>query len=91
MKRAVSRCWNVNSGLEGIDRVVIEIEVRLRPDGRLQQAPRVVNAGSGPLFADAANSAIRALMQCEPYDLPEKFYEGGWDHMVVTFDPQRMF
>ncbi len=91
MKRAVSRCWNINSGLEGIDRVVVEVEVRLGTDGRLQQTPRVVNSGPGSLFADAANSAVRALVQCEPYDMPAEFYQGGWDHMVVTFDPQRMF
>jgi colicin import membrane protein len=91
MKRAVGRCWNVNSGLEGADRVVVEVEVRLRPDGRLEQEPRVVNSGVGALFSDAANSAVRALVQCEPYDLPRDLYQGGWDHMVVTFDPQRMF
>jgi colicin import membrane protein len=50
-----------------------------------------MNSGAGPLFADAANSAVRALVQCEPYDLPMDLYQGGWDHMVVTFDPQRMF
>lgn len=91
MKRAVSRCWNINSGLEGIDKVVVEVEVRLTPEGRLQQLPRVINSGGGPHFSDAADSAIRALVQCEPYDLPAEFYQGGWDHMVVTFDPQRMF
>jgi colicin import membrane protein len=91
MKRAVGRCWNVNSGLDGADKVIVEVEVRLRPDGRLIQEPRVINSGVGPLFADAANSAVRALVQCEPYDLPRDLYEGGWDHMVVTFDPQRMF
>ena len=91
MKRAVGRCWNVNSGLEGADRVVVEVEVRLRPDGRLEQEPRVINSGAGALFADAANSAVRALVQCEPYELPRDLYQGGWDHMVVTFDPQRMF
>lgn len=91
MKRAVSRCWNINSGLEGIDRIVVDVEIRLKPDGRLQAAPRVVSSGGGGLFADAANSAVRALVQCEPYDLPRDLYEGGWDHMVVTFDPQRMF
>ena len=91
MKRAVSRCWNINSGLEGIDRMVVEVEVRLGPDGRLQQTPRVINSGPGSIFADAANSAVRALVQCEPYDMPAEFYQGGWDHMVVTFDPQRMF
>ena len=91
LKLALSRCWNIISGLDGIDRVVVEVEVRLRPDGYLEQPPRVINSGYGPLFADAANSAIRALVQCEPYDLPEQLYVGGWDHMVVTFDPQRMF
>jgi colicin import membrane protein len=91
MKRAVGRCWNVNSGLEGADKVVVEVEVRLRADGQLEQEPRVINSGVGALFADAANSAVRALVQCAPYDLPRDFYEGGWDHMVVTFDPQRMF
>jgi colicin import membrane protein len=91
MKRAVGRCWNVNSGLEGADKVVVEVEVRLRPDGRLLHEPRIINSSLGPLFADAANSAVRALVQCEPYDLPRDLYEGGWDHMVVTFDPQRMF
>lgn len=91
MKRAVSRCWNINSGLEGIDRVVVKIEVMLTPDGRLAQPPRIANSGPGPLFSDAANSAIRAIVQCEPYDMPTELYKGGWDHMVVTFDPQRMF
>ncbi len=91
MKREVARCWNINSGLEGIDRVVIEIEVRLRPDGRLDGQPKVVSRGRGAIFQDAANNAMRALVQCEPYKLPKQFYKGGWDHMVVTFDPQKMF
>ncbi|MGI9478591.1 MAG: cell envelope integrity protein TolA [Hyphomicrobiaceae bacterium] len=91
MKREVARCWNINSGLEGIDRIVIDIEIRLRPDGRLDGQPRVVSRGRGAIFQDAANNAMRALVQCEPYKLPKQFYKGGWDHMVVTFDPQKMF
>jgi len=91
MKQAVSRCWNINSGLEGIDRIVIDIEVRLRTDGRIQGQPKVVSRGGGALFQDAANNAMRALVQCEPYALPQQLYKGGWDHMVVTFDPQKMF
>lgn len=91
MKREVQRCWNINSGLEGIDRIVIDIEIRLRPDGRLKGQPKVVSRGRGALFQDAANNAMRALVQCEPYRLPKNLYKGGWDHMVVTFDPQKMF
>lgn len=91
MKREVARCWNINSGLEGIDRIVVEVEIKLKPDGRLKGQPRVVSRGRGALFQDAANNAMRALVQCEPYNLPKQFYKGGWDHMVVTFDPQKMF
>lgn len=91
MKREVARCWNINSGLEGIDRIVVEVEIRLRPDGRLDGQPKVVSRGGGAIFQDAANNAMRALVQCEPYNLPKQFYKGGWDHMVVKFDPQKMF
>ncbi|MBU2533427.1 MAG: cell envelope integrity protein TolA [Alphaproteobacteria bacterium] len=91
MKREVSRCWNINSGLAGIDRIVVDIEVKLSPNGRINGQPKVVSSGRGPIFQDAANNAMRALIQCEPYNLPQQFYKGGWDHMVVTFDPQKMF
>jgi hypothetical protein len=91
MNRAVGRCWTANSGLEGANRTVVEVEVRLRPDGRLVEPPRVLNRRLGPILADAANRAVDAIVRCEPYDLPMGLYQGGWDHMVVTFDPQLMF
>ncbi len=92
MKQAVSRCWNINSGLEGVDKIVVRIEVKLNPDGTISGQPRIVNSVAGPLYADASNSAMRALLQCAPYaNLPKDLYQGGWDFMVVTFDPQRMF
>ena len=51
----------------------------------------VVNSAPSPLFRDAADSAVRALVQCEPYALPADKYESGWEFMELTFDPQRMF
>lgn len=91
MRQAVSRCWNINAGLEGIDRIVVKIQVKLTRDGRLIGPPRVVNSAPSPLFRDAADSAVRALVQCEPYSLPPDKYEGGWEFMELTFDPARMF
>lgn len=91
MKKQVQRCWNINAGADGIDKIKVEIEVKLTPDGRIQGQPRVVSRGSGPLYADMADSAMRALLQCQAYDLPKDLYKGGWDHMIVDFDPSRMF
>lgn len=90
-RRRKCRCCNDLFEADHRNRIVIKIEVLLTPDGRLAQPPRVINSGAGALFADNSNSAVRALVQCEPYDLPPDYYKGGWDHMVVTFDPQRMF
>jgi colicin import membrane protein len=91
MRQAVSRCWNINAGLEGIDRIVVKVQVKLTRDGRLIGPPRVVNNSPSPLFRDAADSAVRALVQCEPYALPPDKYEGGWEYMELSFDPARMF
>jgi colicin import membrane protein len=91
MRQAVSRCWNINAGLEGVERLVVEIEVRLRPDGSLADPPKVVNSGNSPLFRDAADSALRALIACAPYRMPPDKYTGGWEHMILSFDPRDMF
>lgn len=91
MKGQTSRCWNINSGLAGAEKLVVAIVVRMKPDGSIDGTPRIENMRSDPAFQDAANSALRALKLCAPYDLPANLYKGGWDHMVVTFDPQRMF
>jgi colicin import membrane protein len=91
MRQAVSRCWNINAGADGIDKIVVDVNVRLKPDGYLDGEPRLAGSGSGALYASAAASALRALKQCEPYELPKELYRGGWDHMVVTFDPSKMF
>lgn len=91
IKQAVSRCWNINTGAEGIDKIVVRLEVRLRPDGRLAEPPKVRDPQPGALFADTANSAIRAVTLCEPYNFPPDLYKGGWEALIWTFDPRRMF
>ncbi|MDX2158494.1 MAG: cell envelope integrity protein TolA [Hyphomicrobiaceae bacterium] len=91
MRQAVSRCWNINAGLDGIQQMVVKVEVRLNAQGDLVGQPRVVNSQPSPVFRDAADSAVRALVQCAPYTLPPDKFAGGWEHMVLTFDPARMF
>ncbi|MBS0241383.1 MAG: cell envelope integrity protein TolA [Proteobacteria bacterium] len=91
MRQQVSRCWNINAGLEGIQQMVVKIDLQLSPQGEIVGEPRVVNSNSSPVFRDAADSAVRALKQCQPYQLPEDKYQGGWEHMILNFDPARMF
>jgi hypothetical protein len=91
MKESVKRCWNINAGLDGIDKIAVRIEIRLNRNGALADNPKILNSGNGPLFRDMADSALRAIVACAPYALPPDMYEGGWDHMIMNFDPSQMF
>jgi colicin import membrane protein len=92
MKNNVRRCWNVNAGLEGAAKLVVRMEVKLDQAGKLIGDPKVVNASPGPQFEDAANSARRAVIACQPYaNLPPELYNGGWDYMLLILDPAKMF
>ena len=91
MRESVKRCWNINAGLDGIDKIAVRIEIRLNRNGALADNPKILNSGNGPLFRDMADSALRAIVACAPYALPPDMYEGGWDHMIMNFDPSQMF
>ena len=43
----------------------------------------------GPL-QEGADSAVRAIMQCQNYDLPQDKYE-AWEIVTLKFDPSQMF
>ena len=90
IRQSVIRCNNVIAGREQIDTPVVQIEVRLRPDGSLADAPQVTSSGSNsPIFRDAVDAALRAIVNCAPYALPPDKYE-IWGHMRLTFDLSRM-
>jgi colicin import membrane protein len=90
LRKSVERCWNINSGLEGANRLVPVVEFELNLDGTVRGVPRVVNPNGSPQFQDAANSAVRAVVQCAPYHLPPEHYS-DWEFARLRFDPQGMF
>ena len=54
----MSKCWKIQTGADGIDKIVVKVEVQLRPDGALKIDPRVLNSMPGPLFADTAKETV---------------------------------
>jgi colicin import membrane protein len=86
----VKTCWNINAGIEGAAQLVPIITFELNRDGSVRGTPKVMNASSSPQFQDAANSAIRAVMQCQNYNLPPERYE-VWESVTLRFDPSQMF
>jgi hypothetical protein len=51
------------------DSQVIEIRIRLKPDGTLASPPMVLTSGTGPLFTAARDAALRAVRRSAPFDI----------------------
>ena len=86
----VSRCWNPPVGGLGADRLVVRMRLKLKVDGMLARPPQLMNSQSSPFFAAASDAALRAVWQCQPYEMPIKKYR-VWSDMVLNFDPREMF
>ena len=94
LQKRISDCWSVPAGIRDADAMEVRIQIRLGPNGMLQAPPELMEAPSGNQVTGLAfaQSAIRAIEQCQPYSfLPKAEYKGGWDFMDMTFSPRDLF
>jgi hypothetical protein len=86
----ISRCWTPPVGGLGGDAIIVKLRIMLNEDGTLGRAPEIANSYNSPFFRPAADAAVRAVVQCQPYRMPpEKYAE--WRDMLLSFDPSRMY
>jgi len=90
LRARISDCWTPPPGGLGADAIVVKIRLKLNEDGTLEGYPTVTNQGSSPFFQAAADSAVRAVYQCQPYTLPAEKY-ALWRDMILNFDPSLMY
>lgn len=88
---AIQECWNVPVGLENDASNIITMSIKLNRDGTLEDGPRRIAPlnGSAAGILQAFEAARRALIRCQPYDLPAKKYE-TWREIEIVFNPQQM-
>ena len=88
---AIQECWNVPVGLENDSSNIITMGIKLTQDGRLEEKPKKLspNTGSEAGMLQAYEAARRALIRCQPYDLPAEKYE-AWRDIEIVFNPEQM-
>ena len=91
LRARLARLWNVQAGLEHPEELIVDIHIRLRPDKRLAAPPEIVTRGASPRFRAAADAAVRAVLQAQPYDMLRPETYEVWKDIIVTFDPRQMF
>ncbi len=90
LRAKIAQCWSPPPGGLGADQIAVKIRLQLNADGTLIGYPTLANSGSSPFFQAAADSAVRAVYQCQPYTLPTDKYS-LWRDMILNFDPRQMY
>ena len=87
-KSQVERCWKKPYG--GIEAQVTEaiFSVKLRQDGSLETTPASISNPSTPYFRVYQESALRAIIECQPYKLPTAFFD-EWKFFEPVFTERR--
>ena len=90
LRQRLNQLWNIPAGAKDPQELVVQIRMKLKPDGTLAGPPMVLTSGKTPLFVAARESATRAIYRGQPYDMlrPENYEL--WKDIEITFDPRDM-
>jgi outer membrane biosynthesis protein TonB len=83
--------WNVPAGIEHPEQMVVVVEIRLTRDRRLASPPVVISRGTSPTYQVAAEAAVRAVLEGQPFNMLRDETYDAWKVMEITFDPKLMF
>lgn len=87
-KQQVERCWKKPYG--GIEQQKSEavFAIRLKRDGTLEGMPVPEGTPPTPYLRVYQESALRAIIECQPYRLPAAFFE-EWKYFAPVFTEQK--
>jgi len=90
IKSCMKTNWTVLSGGASAQETAVKIRLRFKADGTLSTPPEIMNPQRAPYFLAISESAIRAVQQCEPFNLPPTKYD-DWKDIVLNFHPRDMY
>ena len=87
-KSQVERCWKKPYG--GIEALQTEaaFTIRLKRDGTLEGMPAPEGTPSTPYLRVYQESALRAIIECAPYNLPPAFFD-EWKYFIPVFTERK--
>jgi colicin import membrane protein len=91
MRARLASLWNVQPGIEHPEELFVTVRIHLGPDRRLTQPPQVVSTGTSSRYQAAAEAAVRAVLQGQPYSMLRDETFDQWKFMDIDFDPKSMF
>ncbi|WP_022721106.1 hypothetical protein [Rhodopseudomonas sp. B29] len=84
----VERCWKKPYGGIEAQRAEASFVIRLKRDGTLEGMPQPEGNPPTPYLRVYQESALRAIVECQPYNLPAQFFE-EWKFFAPVFTERR--
>jgi colicin import membrane protein len=91
LRARIVQLWNPPGGLINPEEFIVRVRIRLNPDGRLASPPQVLNSGNGTLFAATRDSAVRAILRGQPFDMLSPAKYESWKEIEINFDPRDVY
>ena len=83
-QRQVERCWKKPYGGIESQRPEVAFAIRLKRDGTLEGSPVPEGVPATPYLRVYQESALRAILECQPYKLPAALYD-EWKYFAPVF------
>ena len=83
-------CWSPPPTTPEGERYIADVRVIFNPDGSLSGQPVLLNPPRDPAWRAHAESAVRAVLKCNPLKLPPQYapYFEQWKSKTIHFDPE---
>jgi len=83
-KTQVERCWKKPYGGLESQNPQIAFDIKLKRDGTLEAMPVPQGTPATPYLRVYQESALRAIIECQPYNLPAAFFD-EWKYFSPVF------
>ena len=87
-KQQVERCWKKPYGGIEAQQTEAAFAIRLKRDGTLEGMPVPEGTPATPYLRVYQESALRAIIECQPYNLPAAFFE-EWKYFAPVFTERK--
>jgi hypothetical protein len=84
----VQRCWKKPYAGVEVQKVEAAFEIRLKRDGTLDGPPVPGGSPTTPYLRLYQQSALRAIVGCQPYKLPQEYFD-EWKYFAPVFSERR--
>jgi hypothetical protein len=83
-QKQVERCWKKPTGGSEIQKAEAAFTMRLKRDGTLDGSPVPEKTPVTPYLRSYQDSALRAIVDCQPYNLPAAYFD-EWKYFAPVF------